>query len=75
VDIAALIQDLPPGILDRFGLENSSPDGGLFMKKSKFSESQIAFILRQAEEGDSGVMSPGRDQRGDILQLAACTVG
>jgi putative transposase len=27
------------------------PDEGISMKKSKFTESQIAFILRQAEEG------------------------
>lgn len=43
------------------------------MKRSKFSESQIAFILRQAEEGhgDCGGVPASRDQRGDVLQLAA----
>ena len=42
------------------------------MKRSKFTEAQIAFILRQAEEGTAvGEGLPqGRDQRGDLLQLA-----
>ena len=39
------------------------------MKRSKFTEAQIAFILRQAEEGDGGRrgLPQGRDQRGDLL--------
>jgi hypothetical protein len=41
------------------------------MKKSKFTESQIAFILRQAEEGTAVSEVPeGRDQRSHLLQLA-----
>ena len=42
------------------------------MKKSRFSEQQIAFILRQAEEGHAGRggVPEGRHQRGDLLQLA-----
>ena len=51
--------DLPPGFLDRSLLENSSLAAcviravgrGRTMKRSKFTEAQIAFILRQAEEG------------------------
>jgi putative transposase len=42
-------------MLDRLKLENSNlpflADGGFSMKRSKFTESQITFILRQAEEG------------------------
>jgi putative transposase len=36
------------------------------MKRSKFTDSQIAFILRQGEEGQRSVRSApqGRDQRG-----------
>jgi hypothetical protein len=41
----------------RIGLE----DGGFLMKRSKFSEAQVAFALRQVEEG--------RDQRNDLLCL------
>jgi putative transposase len=42
--------------LDQSELENSNlerpwPDGEFSMKKSRFNEQQIAFILRQAEEG------------------------
>jgi hypothetical protein len=33
------------------------------MKESKFSEAQIAFVLKQAEDG----WAQGRDQRGDVL--------
>ena len=41
------------------------------MKKSKFTEAQIAFILRQAEEGTPVPGLPkGRKQRRDLLQLA-----
>jgi hypothetical protein len=41
------------------------------MKKAPFSEQQIAFILRQAEEGTTSRRSAaGKDQRGDLLQLA-----
>src|SRR5262252_10794066 len=44
-----------PGKLDRGELENSSvavlAGRRLGMKKSRFSEQQIAFVLRQAEEG------------------------
>jgi putative transposase len=42
------------------------------MKKSRFSEQQIAFVLRQAEEGTvvAEVRRKGRDQRGLFLQLA-----
>ena len=42
------------------------------MKRSKFTEAQIAFILRQAKEGTAvgEVCRTGRDQRGDLLQLA-----
>jgi len=41
------------------------------VKRSKFTEAQIAFILRQAEEGDDGCggMPQSRDQPGDLLQL------
>jgi len=41
--------------LDRFKLENSNlailAGRGFSMKRSRFSEQQIAFIVRQAEEG------------------------
>ena len=42
------------------------------MKKSRFSEQQIAFVLRQAEEGTAVAegVPKGRDQRGLFLQLA-----
>src|SRR5580693_7149336 len=44
-----------PDKLDRGKLENSSlasrSGGGFSMKTSRFSEQQIAFMLRQAEEG------------------------
>lgn len=42
------------------------------MKRSKFTEAQIAFILRQAEEGAYGGrgLPQGADQRGDLLWLA-----
>src|SRR5438270_4225754 len=47
--------DLPPGKLDRSELEDStlaaSAGRRSWMKKSRFSEQQIAFVLRQAEEG------------------------
>jgi putative transposase len=44
------------GFLDRLFLENSSlaaraADGFFDMKKSKFTEAQIAFVLKQAEDG------------------------
>ena len=38
------------------------------MKASKFSEAQIAFVLKQAERlGSCGGLPQGRDQRGDVL--------
>lgn len=40
------------------------------MKKSKFTEAQIAFILRQAEDAGSGGLPTGRIQRCDLLQSA-----
>jgi hypothetical protein len=42
------------------------------VKRSKFTEAQIAFVLRQAEEGTAvdKVCRKGGDQRGDLLQLA-----
>lgn len=33
------------------------------MKRSKFSEAQVAFILRQAEEGSRGPFAHHRRQR------------
>jgi putative transposase len=36
------------------------------MKASKFSEAQIAFVFKQAEDG-SAVAEVCRDQRGDVL--------
>ena len=40
--------------------------------RSKFTEAQIAFILRQGEEGTSvgEICRKGGDQRGHLLQLA-----
>lgn len=40
---------------------------GRTMRRSKFTEAQIAFILQQAE-GQG--LPQGRDQRGNLLQLA-----
>jgi hypothetical protein len=44
------------------------------MKKSRFSEQQIAFVLRQAEQGTADScrrgVPQGGDQRGIVLQLA-----
>ena len=42
------------------------------MKASRFSDAQMAFILRQARRGHAGRrgLPEGRDQRGDVLQLA-----
>lgn len=42
------------------------------MKASKFSEAQIAFVLKQAEDGTpiGEVLPQGRDFRCDLLQLA-----
>ena len=42
------------------------------MKASRFSDAQKAFILKQADEGVpiGGRLSEGRDQPGDVLQLA-----
>jgi hypothetical protein len=42
------------------------------MKRSKFTEAQLAFILRQGEEGTAvgEICRKGRNQRGHVLQLA-----
>ena len=42
------------------------------MKASRFSEAQIAFVLKQAEDGTIGWrgVPQGRDLGGDVLQLA-----
>jgi len=39
--------------LEKFGETNPKQRGGFAMKKSKFTEEQIAFALRQAEGGTS----------------------
>src|SRR5262249_42209718 len=57
--ITVLLDDLLPCFRDRSLLENSSLAAcairavgrGRTMKRSKFTEAQIAFILRQGEEG------------------------
>ena len=42
------------------------------MKKSKFTEAQIAFVLKQAEDGTpvAEVCRKARGDGGDLLQLA-----
>jgi len=39
--------------VEKFGETNPRQKGGFAMKKSKFTEEQIAFVLRQAEGGTS----------------------
>jgi len=39
--------------VEKFGETNPKQRGGFAMKKSKFTEEQIAFALRQAEGGTS----------------------
>jgi hypothetical protein len=41
------------------------------MKKSKFTEAQILFALKQADAGQqvADVLPADRDQRGDVLRL------
>lgn len=54
--MACVLDDQRPilvgrGDLELSGLEVGSGNGGIAMKRSMFSEAQIAFAVRQAEEG------------------------